>query len=184
MNDGGRYVDVNPAICQLLGYSHEEFLRLNAGDLTPLEERERLPELRDRFFATGRLSGEYTLVCKDGSTRDFEFRSVANILPGIHLGVYRDISDASRPIGSSGKAKSRSGCCSTPRPKRSTPLTETASARCATRHAFAFWVMRKRTSCSGKTCTCCCTTLEPTAGRFRKKNARAVGRRGKAKEPL
>jgi len=46
-----------------------------------------------RFLAAGTLHGEYTLVCKGGATREVEYRSVANILPGLHLGVHRDIAD-------------------------------------------------------------------------------------------
>jgi len=90
-DDGGRYVDGNRAICQLLGYSREELLRLTVWDVTPAPNRERIPELMARFLAAGTMSGEYTLLCKDGTTREIEYRSVANVLPGLHLGVHRDI---------------------------------------------------------------------------------------------
>jgi PAS domain S-box-containing protein len=49
-----------------------------------------------QFRAVGSLHGEYTLVCKDGATRMVEFRSVANILPGLHLGVHRDVTERKR----------------------------------------------------------------------------------------
>jgi PAS domain S-box-containing protein len=93
MDDAGRYVDANPAACQLLGYTREEIIRLNVADVTQGVDREKIPELMSQFLAAGTLHGEYTLVCSDGTTREVEYRSVANILPGLHLGVHRDITE-------------------------------------------------------------------------------------------
>ena len=96
MDDGGRYVDGNPAICQLLGYSHDELVKLTVWDVTPARDRERIPELMSGFLSAGTSSGEYTLLCKGGATREVEYRSVANIHPGLHLGVHRDITERKR----------------------------------------------------------------------------------------
>jgi PAS domain S-box-containing protein len=96
MDNAGRYVDANPAACQLLGYDREELLRLTVADVTPGVDRERIPELMRRFLAAGTLHGEYTLVCKGGVTQEVEYRSVANILPGLHLGVHRDVTERKR----------------------------------------------------------------------------------------
>ena len=93
MDDAGRYVDANPAACRLLGYTRDELVRLTVSDVTPGADRDRIPELMSRFLAAGTLCGEYTLVCKGGATRAVEYRSVASILPGLHLGVHRDITD-------------------------------------------------------------------------------------------
>ena len=93
MDDAGRYVDANPAKCQLLGYSREELLRLTVWDVTPAPDHERIPGLLGRFLSAGTLSGEYTLLCKGGATREVEYRSVTNILPGVHLAVHRDITE-------------------------------------------------------------------------------------------
>ena len=38
MDDTGRYVDVNPSMCQLLGYSREEMLELTVRDITPAQD--------------------------------------------------------------------------------------------------------------------------------------------------
>ncbi len=93
MDDKGRYVDANPAACRLLGYDRDELVRLTVSDVTTGADRGRIPELMSRFLAAGTLHGEYTLVCKGGATREVEYRSVANILPGLHLGVHRDITE-------------------------------------------------------------------------------------------
>lgn len=95
-DDAARYVDANPAACALLGYSREELLRMSVWDITPAPNRESGLDLWRRFIAAGTLSGEYTLRCKDGSTRETEFRAVARVLPGLHLSVLRDISERKR----------------------------------------------------------------------------------------
>jgi PAS domain S-box-containing protein len=91
MDDAGRYVDANPAACQLLGYTRDEIVGLHVSDVTRGVDRGWIPERMRRFLAAGTLHGEYTLVCKGGATREVEYRSVANILPGLHLSVHRDI---------------------------------------------------------------------------------------------
>jgi PAS domain S-box-containing protein len=96
MDDAGRYVDANPSMCQLLGYTHDEIVRLHVSDVTRGVDRGSIPELMSRFLEAGTLHGEYTLVCKDGTLREVEYRSVANILPGLHLGVHRDITERRR----------------------------------------------------------------------------------------
>jgi PAS domain S-box-containing protein len=96
MDDAGRYVDVNPAICQLLGYTREEFLKLTVSDITPLPDRERLPELLSQFLAVEKMAGEYTVLSKSGEARPGEFRAVTNILPGLHLAIHRDITERER----------------------------------------------------------------------------------------
>jgi PAS domain S-box-containing protein len=96
MDDAGRYVDSNPAMCQLLGYSREELMRLTVWDVTRAPDRERIPGLLGQFLSNGTLSGEHTLLCKGGATREVEYRSVANILPGLHLAVLRDLTERKR----------------------------------------------------------------------------------------
>jgi PAS domain S-box-containing protein len=92
----GRYVDANPAAAELLGYSRTELLSMTISDVTPPEERESMPDDWRTFRERGLFSDEYQLLCKDGSLRDVEFRSVANILPGVHLGIGRDVTDRKR----------------------------------------------------------------------------------------
>jgi PAS domain S-box-containing protein len=96
MDDLGRYVDGNPAVCQWLGYSREELRQLNVWDITPSINREQIPALMKQFFDAGTMSGQYELLCKDGSTRTVEFRSVANVLPGLHVAVQRDVTQRNR----------------------------------------------------------------------------------------
>lgn len=96
VGDDAHYVDVNPAACALLGYSREELLRMSVWDIIPAPNRPAGQERWRQFIAAGALGGEYTARRKDGTTRELEFRAVANILPGLHLSVSRDITERKR----------------------------------------------------------------------------------------
>ena len=93
-NDALQFADANsPAVSRITGYSREEILHLTVRDLTPIADRERIPGLWAILLTGGALSGEYTILCKSGETRDVEYRSVAGIQPGLHLSVVRDITE-------------------------------------------------------------------------------------------
>ena len=78
-------------------YSRQELIALirtkalKFGDFTPPEEQERLAKSRDDVFQFGHLSGELTIVRKDGMRREIEYRTVANVLPGYHATFMHDI---------------------------------------------------------------------------------------------
>lgn len=66
----GRIIDVNPALCEMLGYAREELVEMSVMDVVHLEDREDLGR-RYREVATGRARGtrsESRFVRKDGST--------------------------------------------------------------------------------------------------------------------
>lgn len=64
----GRYVDINPAACRMLGYSRSEFLELHITDITPADrvalELERFSSI---LLQTGKMSVESLLKKKDGT---------------------------------------------------------------------------------------------------------------------
>ena len=90
-NDQAEYVDVNPAACTLLGYRREELLCLKLWDLTPATNLETGQKLWKEFNRCGSLAGEYEMQRKDKTKIIADFRAVANIIPGLHLSVLRDI---------------------------------------------------------------------------------------------
>ena len=90
-DDQGRYVDANPAACELYGYTREEMVGLAIWDLALPEERQLQEERFKRLLKLGRLSGEAKRVRKDGRIVELEFRSVARIAPGLHLSTMRDV---------------------------------------------------------------------------------------------
>ena len=70
-NDEGRYVDANPAACELFGRTREELLAMDVGAASELAE----------------------IVRPDGTVRETEFASRANVLPGLHISVLRDVTE-------------------------------------------------------------------------------------------
>jgi PAS domain S-box-containing protein len=95
-DDSARYVDANPAACQLLGYTRDELLKLSVSDLTTLNSREEFDKLWNVFLQTGKAEADLALRCKDGSVRWVDYRAVANIQPGRHFSVLRDITERRR----------------------------------------------------------------------------------------
>jgi len=93
VGDDGRYLDANPAAVELLGYTRDELLSLTAWDLTPASDLEAAKPIWRAFAERGSYAGDYRLLRKDGTIREAEFRSVANILPGVHLAVVRDVTE-------------------------------------------------------------------------------------------
>ena len=70
-NDEGRYVDANPAACELFGRTRDELLAMDAG-----------------------AEAEYSeIVRPDGTVRETEFAARANVLPGMHISVLRDVTE-------------------------------------------------------------------------------------------
>ena len=90
-DDQGRCIDANPAACALTGYTREELLQLTVWDLTPPASRESLHSQWSEFLARGRLRGEYPVLRKDGATAVWDVAAVANVLPGVHVSVSRDV---------------------------------------------------------------------------------------------
>ncbi len=85
-----RYVEINPATCQLLGYEREELLQMGIPDMIPFKIFD-MP-LLDRLVKHGFLYSEVTLKSKDGRFIPAEIN--ATVLPdGNYLGTVRNISD-------------------------------------------------------------------------------------------
>ena len=99
VDDDGRYVEVNPAFCELTGYRRAELLGLGPADLTaPDRPPADVPEQFDAFASAGTESGTFSLRHKDGHRVETEYRAVANIQPGVHLSVLRDVTDRNRML--------------------------------------------------------------------------------------
>ncbi len=90
-NDTGYYIDANPAACALTGYSRAELLCLNVAALTPPSDLPQLSDMWQAFLDAGVRRGEYMILCKDGNLVPVEFVAVAQIVPGVHLSVLRNI---------------------------------------------------------------------------------------------
>ncbi len=92
-DDEGRYVDANPAACRLLGYVREEVLALQVQQVLAVSDPAWAGGAWREFLAKGRTTGETALRRKDGSTVVVDYSAIANILPGLHLSILRDITE-------------------------------------------------------------------------------------------
>ena len=94
VDDEGRYIDANPAACALLGVERETLQAMHVTDL--------LPGMVDfdaawrAFLAAGRDESEITLRRPDGTTIETESRATANVAPGVHLAIHRDLTNRRR----------------------------------------------------------------------------------------
>jgi hypothetical protein len=91
VDDKGRYVNVNPAACELFGVSREELLGSTIADFA--EPGFDFNQAWQQFCEQGQMFGEFKLYRPDGTVRETEFAAVANFIPHFHLSMLRDVSD-------------------------------------------------------------------------------------------
>jgi PAS domain S-box-containing protein len=87
-DDRRRLVDLNPAAAELIGVSHDDALELYIDDLLQDEPVEALWEA---FLRVGAMEAEATLRRPDGGERTIEFVATADVRPGRHIAVVRDL---------------------------------------------------------------------------------------------
>ncbi len=92
--DDGRYVEANPAVCRMVGYTREELLGMSVGDLTAegAEEGSTRERFSD-FISSGKMRGMVRLRRKDGRVITAEYSAVANVQPGVHLSILSDVTE-------------------------------------------------------------------------------------------
>lgn len=89
-DDHGNGVDANRSACELFGIARERLLGRNVFELV---EPQRLETTLgwEHFLREGRAEGLLRLARGDGDARDLDVRATANIVPGLHLIVLRDV---------------------------------------------------------------------------------------------
>jgi PAS domain S-box-containing protein len=92
--DGG-YVDFNPAICRMCGYSEAEFRQLHAGQLIHPVSRAQLHQLEATVKTTGHFHQQAVWVRKDGTTFVADMRAQPFLYHGQPhvLIIVRDVSE-------------------------------------------------------------------------------------------
>jgi hypothetical protein len=96
VDDALRVVDANPAAARILGRSRESLVGCRTAELMPAGEWAPVRESVGAFRSAGAVTGEGTILLPDGATRRAEFGAVANVSPGLHLSIFRDIEDRKR----------------------------------------------------------------------------------------
>ena len=78
----GRFLEVNDAVCRILGYRREELLRMSVSDIEAVEKQEEILQKVQRIMERGSDQFEGLHRCKDGSLRNVEIN--VNYLPPPH----------------------------------------------------------------------------------------------------
>jgi diguanylate cyclase (GGDEF)-like protein/PAS domain S-box-containing protein len=90
----GRYIEVNPCACRMLGYTRHELLTKRLGDLTSDEDKQRLEEVRRYLLESSEhvRTDEWKLKHKNGKYVPVE-ASARILADGRWLAITRDISE-------------------------------------------------------------------------------------------
>jgi two-component system, cell cycle sensor histidine kinase and response regulator CckA len=84
-----RYVDANPAVCEMFGLTKAEILGREVGVIT--SSKIGTARLRKQMELTGEALEEIEYQHADGPKKKLECRITANIRPGFHLVIIQDI---------------------------------------------------------------------------------------------
>jgi two-component system cell cycle sensor histidine kinase/response regulator CckA len=90
-NNEGTYVDVNPAACELVGYTRDELLGQKVGVLSGTTNT--VEQAWRSLLTDGAVKGQYEFTRPDGIECEVEFSARANALPGKHVVVLRDVTE-------------------------------------------------------------------------------------------
>ena len=90
-DDEGRYLEANPAACRIFGVTRQELLSRKISDFT-LPDYD-VPERWSAFMNDGAQSDLVGLRRPNGSTALLEYKATANVLPGRHLAILRDVTE-------------------------------------------------------------------------------------------
>ncbi len=91
VNDQAFILEVNPAACHLMGYTHEELIGLRLSTFSSVGNEADEKQQWQNFLVTGRMQGESTLACKNGSIVIVELLALSNVLPSENVIILHDI---------------------------------------------------------------------------------------------
>ncbi|MBL8739655.1 MAG: PAS domain S-box protein, partial [Myxococcales bacterium] len=94
-DDRMRFVDGNPAAMVLLGADRTRLLEMSMHEMSPRAAADVEAAFRE-FLRVGKLTGETEIIGAGGRRLFVEYDSTANIVPGRHLSVLRDITERRR----------------------------------------------------------------------------------------
>jgi two-component system, cell cycle sensor histidine kinase and response regulator CckA len=93
-DDAGRYVDANPAACALLGLTRDELIGRTAREFLNCDVM--FEQAWAAFLARGSWTGEIGFRRATGCEFQADFAACANIVPGRHLWIVRDVTERKR----------------------------------------------------------------------------------------
>ncbi|QFU82596.1 bacterio-opsin activator domain-containing protein [Natronorubrum aibiense] len=94
VGDEDEIVAANPAAGELLGLERAELYGRSLEEF--VHDDHDVDSAWTALLEQGRLRGSFSVVRPDGTDRIVEYNAVANVLPGTHLSILRDVTDARR----------------------------------------------------------------------------------------
>ena len=100
------YIDANPSMCRMLGYSRDELIGLHASDIVVAEEVEHIEPALRAIAAASDYHREWQFRRKDGSV--FAADVIATAMPdGNLLAMVRDVTERNKAIEALRAAEAR-----------------------------------------------------------------------------
>lgn len=96
VDDERRHIDVNSAATKLLGYSYDELIGHRIDEVIAPRNRDRIAPAWARFVLDREGRGEWLFTTRSGGAVAVDVSAAANISPGRHLVILRDITDRKR----------------------------------------------------------------------------------------
>jgi len=90
VDEKGKFLEVNPAACSLLGYTDDEFLKMSITDIVPPEDVERVIKQFGGYLETKVFKEEIRLMTKKGEILNVILKA-ATLPDGKYLGFTTDI---------------------------------------------------------------------------------------------
>jgi len=90
-DDAGNYLSANDSASSMFGYSQEELLAMNVGDLRVVTGPDSAQQYAD-YIEKGEQSGEYQFYRKDGAERTAQYHAV-RVRKDFNLSILTDISE-------------------------------------------------------------------------------------------
>jgi len=90
-DDNGNYIAVNNAASELLGYSIQELLRMNVGELVTISNPSAIERYAE-YIRKGEEIGEFDCVSKDGIPKIVKYQAI-RLKPNFNLSIMMDITE-------------------------------------------------------------------------------------------
>lgn len=93
-DDESKYVFVNKAAENLLGEKRENIIGKKVSDFVAPYRSETTDELWNHFRDDGTQTGHFVISRADGTDKLIKYSAIANYLPGLHLSIALEDSNA------------------------------------------------------------------------------------------
>ena len=92
LDDAGTYIDLNEAMCAMLGAPRADLIGRHFRESIPPERVHEAYAVFETLRSEGTLAVEFPIVRPDGTELNLEWRSRSNFVPGLHFCIARDLS--------------------------------------------------------------------------------------------